>query len=94
MARRDRIRNPTEEAPTPESVSQPDPIPQAAPQMPPMLGTDENPDAAFRRAWGNDSRIREVLTAEGGIRGGLRPSEVERAKEILRGFGLEAQGTK
>lgn len=64
-----------------ESVA-PQPEPRAAPPK------DETPQQSFEAAWTKDQSIREVLTKQHEIRGGLRPSQIERAKDILRQYGL------
>lgn len=51
--------------------------------------TDVNPDVAFRDAWkANKNAIREILTRDHQIRSGLRPSQIEKGKNILAEYGL------
>lgn len=72
----------------PEPAVMRETTPEPAPQVTAIVKSDVNPQLAFAAAWDKDPGMREVLTRTGQLRGGLKPSQMERAKKILEGYGL------
>jgi hypothetical protein len=63
--------------------------PETPPVEVPTPRVDVNPQLAFQAAWDrNTENMREVLTRTHELRGGLRPSQIDRARRILVAYGL------
>jgi hypothetical protein len=50
---------------------------------------DKTPDQALRDDWpAKHTQLAPFITINGRMRGGLKPSDQEKAKEILRSYGF------
>lgn len=51
---------------------------------------DRTPEQRLRDDWAKGHRaIAPFITIKGEIRGNLRPSQIEQAKKLLKGYGFE-----
>ena len=49
---------------------------------------DVNPQKAFEAAWNKDPAIRLLVTKTPQVRGGLKPSDTKKARELRQSYGL------
>lgn len=49
---------------------------------------DEDPKVTFQKAWKETKSMRILTTVDGKIRGGLKPSQIKEAQELLKSYKI------